>query len=146
MTKLQKLTSYVLYVLMIVTVIFGIMFFAGPKVDNELGMDIPKFTGAILSWSYVLFAIAAVVTIVFSILGIFSSTNGLKNALISIGAVVVLFLISYSLGSSEPLPGLAEDYSPATFKWVDTGLFATYILAGVAFIGIIASEVMRAFK
>ena len=146
MTKLQKITSYILYALMIVTVILGIMFFVGPKVENDLNVFEPKFTGTMLSWAYVLFGIAAVITIVFSIIGIFSSTNGLKNALISIGAVVVLFVISYSLGSSDPLPNVDPDTTASTFKWVDTGLIATYILAGVAFVGIIASEVMRVFK
>lgn len=131
---------------MIVTVIIGLMFFVGPRVENELGYADPKFTGTMLSWAYILFAIAVVVTIVFSFIGIFSSTNGLKNAGISIGAVVVLFIISFALGSPEVIPEFADKYSASTFKWVDTGLIATYILAGVAFASIVVSEVIRAFK
>lgn len=145
MTKLTKITAIILYALMAVSVVLAILLFAGPRVENDLGVVMPQYTGTILSWAYILVAIAAVVTIVFSFIGVFSSTKGLKNALISIGAVVVLFVISYSLGSGDALPDM-EDVSAATFKWVDTGLIATYILAIVAFVGIIASEVMRAFK
>jgi len=70
------------------------------------------------------------------------------NFLIVLGIGVVLVVVSYLLATTDPIviPTLEKEPTATTLRWVGTGLIATYILAVVAFVGIIASEVIRAFK
>lgn len=146
MFGLQKLSTIILYILAAVSVVIAGLFYLGGTVPETIGtvFEEPTYTQAILTWAAILFVIAAVLTVLFSFLGVFTSTHGLRNAAIIIVAAVVLIGVSYALSSDAPIAGREE--TATTLKWVDTGLFSAYILAGLAFVGIIASEISRAFK
>jgi glucan phosphoethanolaminetransferase (alkaline phosphatase superfamily) len=107
-----------------------------------------NFTSIFLVWALVLFIVAAVATLIFSFANVFSNPKVLKSFLVILGIGAVLVLVSYLMASSEPLTivNLPEEPTASTLKWVGTGLNLTYILAIVAFVGIIASEVINAFK
>ncbi|MBA7549794.1 hypothetical protein ES705_42289 [subsurface metagenome] len=107
-----------------------------------------RFTSLALVWTFILFIIAGLATLIFSFVNIFLNPKAIKNFLIALGIAVVLIGISYLISSSKPidLDTFTSDPSAGTLKWVGTGLIVTYILAIVAFFGIIASEILRAFK
>lgn len=94
--------------------------------------------------AYILLAVAVVTAIGFPILDVIKNPKGAKGALIGIGAIVVVFGISYTLGS-EVNPSKIE-ISGGTARLVDTGLFAFYILSIVAIIATIYAEVSKIFK
>jgi hypothetical protein len=94
--------------------------------------------------AYLLLAVAVVGAIGFPILEIAKNPKGAKGALIGVGLLVLVFGISYVLGSEENLSKI--EISGGTAKLVDTGLFAFYILA-LAAVGVtIYSEVSKIFK
>lgn len=143
----QKISTIVLIALAAVSVILAVLFFFGGRyIDpiTEIAQE-PKFTAHILTWAAILAGITAIVTLVFSFVGIFASAKSLKSAGIAIGISVVLVIIAYALGSSTPIEG-KEEFTASTFKMVDSGLILTYILGGGAIIGIIVSEIVQAFK
>jgi hypothetical protein len=74
--------------------------------------------------------------------------NAVKTFII-LAVVGLLIFISYQLASDEPLNIVGytgPDNIPSTLKLSDTGLFLTYILAGLAFFSIIYSEISKFFK
>jgi hypothetical protein len=149
MTGIQKLSSVILLVIAGLSVVFaGFYYLGGSYIVGQF--EAMNYTSLVLIWAVILFVIAGIATLLFSLVNVFSNPKVLKGFLIALGLTVVLVAISYFLASSESLgSALAETIkapSPSTLKWVGTGLNATYILAIISFIGIIASEIYRAFQ
>ncbi len=94
--------------------------------------------------AYVLLAVAVLAAIVFPIIHFIQHPKNAKRALIGIVALVAVIGISYAL-SSDVIPS-KMDITPEAAKQVDTGLFAFYILAALAIISLIYSEVSKFFK
>lgn len=146
---MQKISTIVLYVLAAISVILAILFFAGGNVLDATGAptDEPVFTALNLTWAYVLFIGATALTFLFSLYYIITHPKALKGALISLAAAAVLVIIAYFLASDAPVGGRgAEEITTSTLKWVGTGLYVTYILGGIAIVGIVVSEIYRAFS
>lgn len=149
MSKIQKTALTILWVLAGVSVVVAGLYYLGGTVDEFTGEK--NFTSVALIWSLILFIIAGIATLAFSFVNVFSNPKTFKSFLIILGLAVGLGIISYLMASAEPIQSLLElnlknPPTGTTLKWVGTGLNATYILAIVAFFGIIASEVLRAFK
>jgi hypothetical protein len=147
MSKIQKTALTILWILAGASVIVAGLYYLGGTANEVTGEK--NFTSVALVWSVVLFIIAGLTTLGFSFINVFSDPKGLKSFLIILCIAVGLGLISYLMASAEPIQSLVEinkEASASTMKWVGTGLNATYILAIVAFFGIIASEILRAFK
>jgi len=148
MSKIQKTALTILWILAGASVIVTGLYYLGGTANEVTGEK--NFTSVALVWSIILFIVAGLTTLGFSFLNVFSDPKGLKSFLIILGIAVGLGLVSFLMASSEPIQSLVDlenvDPSPSTMKWVGTGLNATYILALVAFFGIVASEVLRAFK
>jgi len=146
---MQKISTIVLYILAAISVVFAILFFVGGNVTDASGIetDEPIFTALNLTWAYILFFSAVVITVLFSIVHIITHPKALKGALISIGIGAVLVAIAYLLASDAPVGGRgAAETTATTLKWVGTGLYVTYILGGLAIAGIIISEIYRALS
>ncbi|MDP6909367.1 MAG: hypothetical protein QF371_07675 [Flavobacteriales bacterium] len=94
--------------------------------------------------AYILLAVAVLAAIVFPLIHFVKNPKNAKGALIGVVALVVVVGISYAL-SSDVNPSNME-ITPEGAKQVDTGLFAFYILAGLAIISLIYSEVSKFFK
>jgi hypothetical protein len=94
--------------------------------------------------AYLLLAVAVVTAIGFPMLDVIKNPKGAKGALIGIGLIVVIFGISFAMGSEEN-PSKIE-ISGGTAKLVDTGLFAFYILSIVAVLATIYAEVSKIVK
>lgn len=93
---------------------------------------------------YILLAVAVLTAVVFPIIQLIQNPKGAKGALVGIGALVVVVGISYALSSGDAAAHL--DITPEAAKQVDTGLFAFYILAGIAILSLVYSEVAKLFK
>jgi hypothetical protein len=146
---MQKISSIVLYLLAAISVILAILFFVGGETSDAAGQATgePRFTALFLSWSYVLFFIAVALTLLFSLYYIITHPKALKGTLVTLAVGAVLVVIAYLLASTEPVPGRGiEDTTESTLKWVGTGLYLTWILGGLAILGIIASEIYRALS
>ena len=147
MSNLQKTSAIVLYILFIISVILaGWFYFGGDVPTANPNYPEPKATGVFLTWGVILFGIATVLALLFSLVNIISNPKSIKNAIVVIALAGVLLLISYLMASTKSIPDLTVPTTESTLKWVGTGLYATYILGGVAFLGIIFSEIYRATR
>jgi len=150
MSSIQRISTIIIYIIGGISVILAGLYYFGGNLPETIGTTLveKRFTNVALIWSVILFIIAAVATILFSIINVFTNRKAVKNFLIVVAIAVLLIVISYVMASSEPLPDLNMEKvpSPMAIKLVGTGLIATGILAAIAFFSIIASEVYRATK
>lgn len=104
-------------------------------------------------WSYILLGIGTAAILAYSMVQTFSSAENAKKSLIPVVGLLVVFLLSYMMSSSE-IPQfygaqkLVEDgtLTPKVSKLVDTGLYAVYIMSVGSIIALIYSSVTRFWK
>ncbi len=146
--KLSRIISISLYVLLAVSVAFALIFYLGKKIPGTEGttFEEPKITENMIIWAYVLFGIAAIAAIIFPVMSVIKNPSHAKNILLIIVVAAALVGVSYLLASSEPISFLKVDATTSTLKLVDTGLTIGYILAAIAFFGILFYEVASLFR
>ena len=125
---LHKILKIVAILLSIIGIIFFAMILAkGDEAVTLTGEGIDGF----LYVSYVIFALTIAFVIYFVLKGIFA--GNIKNTLISIGAFLLIVVISYLLADGTPMPmPEGEMLSASGSKWVGAGLYAFYIMAILA--------------
>jgi len=146
--KLSRILSLSLYVLLAVSVVFTLIFYMGNKVPGTEGtaFEEPKITDNMIIWAYILVGIAAIAAITFPLITLIKNPLYVKNVLIVILICAGLVGVSYLMASSEPISFLKVDASTSTLKLVDTGLTISYILAAIAFVGILFYEITSLFR
>ncbi|MDA7693709.1 hypothetical protein N9L50_00520 [Flavobacteriaceae bacterium] len=101
----------------------------------------------LVSLSIAILAITVLVTIVFSLLNLASSSQKLKKSIVFIGCFLVVVGIAYaaSTGVETPLKD-GEVLSAAGSRWVGTGLRMFYILAALAILSMVLSGAKKLLK
>jgi len=148
---IKKTISIILYVLMGISVVLIVLFYFGKLVPGTEGtnMEEPVITGKILIWAAILVIITAGLALIFPLIHLATNLKSAKNGLFILLGVAVLIFIAYTLASNEVLkiPGYTgTDNVPGILKIAGTGLFTTYILAGLAVLSILYSEISNYFK
>ncbi|MBA7522898.1 hypothetical protein ES705_15018 [subsurface metagenome] len=109
----------------------------------------PVITQTFLVWTYILGGLTAGLALTFPIINVIQNPKSVKKGLFVILGVAVLIFIAYSLASNQVLniPGYdGKDNVAKTLKFTGTGLITMYILAGLAVLSIIYSEIAKYFK
>jgi hypothetical protein len=107
-------------------------------------------TDIALIWAYVLVILTLIASIVFPLIAVLNNPRGLiRLAAVLVGAAV-LVVISYAVSSDTPIDIIGytgtDNSDPATLKMIDTVLFVTYMLFGLALASILYAITSRAFK
>jgi len=150
--KFAKITNYMLWGLLAIS-LFLIISLLSNLDANTADPGMATWISANLSWSYVLLFVASVSAILLEIVNTVSDKKATKSALIALGFLGGVVLISYIFSDSE-MPKFfgAQKFiddktvTPTSLKWIGTGLIATYILSALSIIAIIWSSVSRIFK
>ncbi|RLD29915.1 MAG: hypothetical protein DRI73_10705 [Bacteroidetes bacterium] len=150
-SKLTKIISIILWVLLGVSIILVGLFYFGSSVPGTEGTNMyePKITETLLNWAYIMVIATIVIALGFSIVNLITYPKKLKQAAFMFLGVGVLVVVSYYLASDQALsmPGYdGNENVPKTLKYVGTGLYLTYIIFGIAFLTIVYSEVAKYFK
>lgn len=143
---MTKILRIVLIVLLAISALLTIMFYAG-------GEDIsgqPAFTNIFILWAYALTGIAVGFAVIFPVIQMVTNPKNAKKGLIGIIALAVFVAIAYGMSSSEVLgitnPELVQYDVPATLKYAGTMINSIYVLAGLAIVSMIYTEVAKTFK
>lgn len=94
--------------------------------------------------TYILLAVATLAAVGFPLMNLVKNPKNAKGALLGVGALVLVFGLSYAI-SSDVNPSDIE-ISPVGAKLVDAGLYAVYLLSIVAIGSLIYTEVSKLFK
>jgi hypothetical protein len=107
-------------------------------------------TDIALGWAYIMVGITLLLALIFPLFYMFSSTRSLIQTVGVLAIAAVLVGVAYLLSSDTPIyiPGFegTDNSNPGVLKFVDTAMFTTYFLIGLALISILFSEVVRYFK
>ena len=101
----------------------------------------------LVSLAIAILFITVLITLVFSILNLASSSKKLKKSLIFIGCFVVVTIIAYAASDGVETPMKdGEVLSANGSRWVGTGLRMFYILATLAILSMILSGAKKILK
>lgn len=98
---------------------------------------------------YLLIALGALFAIVMPLIKSLDNPKSLLKTVVGIVGIVILFFIAYSVSSNEVLPKFEADpfnLTPQGSQMVGGMLITTYILAIVALLGIVFTELNKAIK
>ncbi len=135
--NIANISRWVLYVLLILSAIPGILFYA--KVIS---------TDAFLDWGIIMLFLGVAVIILAPAYTLFINPKNLIKMLLSILLLVVILAVSYGFAINQLSALQLETYkvTAETSKLVGMGLIATYITFGLSIITILYSGVMKLFK
>ena len=101
----------------------------------------------ILYFGYGMVIVAAVLAVGFPLWIASKNPKSLVGTGVGLGSILVLFLVAWSLSSSEVYSSYAEFGVDASLsKFIGGMLNLVYILAGLAVVGIVYSEVSKGLK
>ena len=140
MAKLSyKVSYYVLYALFAIIGIVLVLFYCvGFNNPNAAGLNEPQYTDALL---YLKYALAAITIALAVIAGIYQFVASLKDnpkgavkTLIALALLAAVIIVSYAIGSTEPVMVNGEPYNDTFWlKTTDMFIYSMYILgAGAA--------------
>ena len=96
---------------------------------------------------YILLVLCALAAIIMPLMSAMSNPSALVKSGIGLGALVVVFLISWGISGSEVLPVYtAFGIDAGLSKFVGGVLTTMYILGIGAIVGIVYTEVSKVFK
>ncbi len=139
---LHKILKIVALLLSVAGIIFLAMIISkGDKEVAATGAGVDGF----LYVAYIIFAITILFVLFFVLKGL--AAGNIKNTLISIGAFLLIVVISYVLADGNPMEMQeGEMLSASGSKWVGTGLYAFYIMAVLAVGAMVFSGIKKVTK
>lgn len=152
MGRLEKFTTIILWALLIVSAVLVVSMMVNIS-DNDADMTMGNWINSNLVWAYILLIATGGIAIIANIFLMTTDFEIAKKGLISIAFLGVVALVSYLI-ASDTIPqfiGVQKfindgTLTPKVAKLVDAGLYATYILFGLAILSIVLSSVTRLFK
>ncbi|MBT3647493.1 MAG: hypothetical protein HN542_04545 [Flavobacteriales bacterium] len=141
----QKVNTIVMWVFIAIGVILMVMTMLSEPTAEQSECVECGAGGGFITLSYVLLIGAIVAAVAGSVVSIMMKPESLKGSLIGIGAMLVVFALSFVLadGSVEPMYG---DITESTSRWSGAGLYTFYILFVLAVLSIVYSSVSRLMK
>jgi hypothetical protein len=107
-------------------------------------------TDIALIWAYILVILTLVASIVFPLIAVISNPRALIRLAGVLAGAAVLLIISYVMAKGTPIDIIGytgtANRDPETLKMIDTVLFVTYMLFGLALASILYAIISRAFK
>lgn len=155
--KIQKISGTVLYVILAITiVIVGLFFFGGEDTNRIVAdpeMSQPLYTDSIIYLIYALLGVTILATLAGALYQFVASfmdspAKALKS-LIGIIALAAVVIISWSIGSEEPLVLQGYDGTenvPFWLKITDMFLYSLYFLMGTLILLILGFGIANKFK
>lgn len=150
-TKIRKISSWTLLLCSIISIVVLGMFYAGGSVDPAAEMKEPVYTGLLINWTYILFLLTVISTVVFAIWQFATLFKTDSKAAIMSLVVVILFaamlFITYTIGNGTPLTGLnADSQAYNTTFWLkitDMWIYSTYVLIALIILAVIVGSVKK---
>jgi hypothetical protein len=156
-SKIRKISSIAFLATVAITlVVMGMFLFGGQASGAGMlqgptieGLSQPKYLDLLINWAYVMVALTIVVVLIFALYGFFT---GLKDnpkkaigGLVALVLLVVLLLVTYSMGSGDVLniPGYTGPHNVSSWlKLSDMMIYAVYAMIVINILAIIIMPVL----
>lgn len=153
---LNKLPNLSLWILFAISIVVSVLFWVGGSEQVEINgnpWDQPFFTDALLDWTYILFGLTILITLVVTIKQFVDTfrVNAKKGwtSLAVIAAFLAVFVISWFLGSSETINIIGYEGTDNSGFWAqftDMCVFSMYIMSTATVLTIIGTLVYSKLK
>lgn len=152
MGKINKIVNIMLWIIMGITAILAISFITNISSDND-NPEMRSWLDTNLIWTYILLILSLVLLVFFGIKEMLTSFKESKKGMLSILIIAAIVLVSYLIASDEIPKFLGSDkfveqgvLTPSVSKWVDTGLYTTYVFFALSILAFIYSSLTRFFR
>lgn len=153
-SKIFKYIKYLSYVLLGLGVVVFIYFLVAMFTNTAPYPEYPRAsegaaqgTSVMLMYTYILFALTILVSIIFPLINIVKNPKGSMRSLIGILAMIVVLGVSFLFASDVPVVTPVRVYdNPVALKLSDMGLYAAYVMLIAVFAVILFGELKNAFK
>lgn len=159
MSKLtEKIPGIAALVLVVVSILLVLLVYVGGNADSILNgageeLTVPKFTDALLYWTYALVIATLFITLFMAGLGFIKSmvsnpASALKS-LIPIALFVLIFVVAWSLGSGEKLNIIGYEGTENVGNWArfsDMMVYSIYALLIAVILTIVGSSIYTKLK
>lgn len=143
---MAKILRILLIVLLAISAVLAVLFYAG----GEDMSGNPSYTNIFILWAYVLTGIAVGFAVIFPVFQMITNPKNAKKGLLGIVALVVVLGVAYMMSSTQELgitnADLVKYDVPSTLKYAGTMINSIYVLAAVAILSMVYTEVSKAFK
>lgn len=159
MSKLiEKIPGIVAIILVVVSLILVLLMYVGGNADSIMNgageaLTVPKFTDALLFWTYALMGAALFITLFMAGFGfvktLVSNPIAALKSLIPVALFVLLFVIAWSLGSGEKMSiiGYEGDGNEGTWaQFTDMMIYSIYALFAVVVLAIAGGSIYVRLK
>lgn len=136
---MKKALIFTLYGLLALSIVFAVLAFTLPDYGG---------VGIILTWTYILAAIAVLSVIVFPLLNIAQNPKAAMRSLIGVGIVIVVVGVAFALSSADPIELSDKTVADNAFdlRLTDAGLYTTYFAMVAAIVVTIYGEIRNSLK
>lgn len=152
MGKINKIVNIMLWIIMGITAILAISFITNISSDTD-NPEMRSWLDTNLIWTYILLILSLVLLVFFGVKEMLTSFKESKKGMLSLLIIAAIVLVSYLVASDEIPKFLGSDkfveqgiLTPSVSKWVDTGLYATYVFFALSIIAFIYSSLTRFFR
>ncbi len=144
--------SKILTIIVAVLSLIGIALFINVSVTDDVPEEISRAVGPLITFSTYLFYLAVIITLALSIRGLAKNPENLKKTLLGLGVMLVLLVVSYLIGDSEPVLDAqgkvleGGELGAASNQWVGTLIWYSTILAligGIFFVYDLAKGLVK---
>jgi len=143
---IKRISQVFGFLAILLTVVLAILFYV--NISNETALD--NYIDLLFTLTIVVAALALLFAFIIGpIISMAANPKSITKALISIAVLVVIFLIAYGLASpdtSKIMLQIKVDNLAQKVLYTETGLYALYIMAGLAILGVIADSVKNILK
>lgn len=153
----QKISTFTILVLGIISVVLvALIYFGGNAESLTVGEDsltVPKFTDALLYWTYFLVILTLAITLILTIIGfvrrLIDNPGSAFKTLIPFAIFALIFVVSWFLGSPEKINIIGYEGTDNVGVWAqltDMFIFTIYTLfVGIA-LTIVGSGIYKSLK
>jgi uncharacterized protein (DUF58 family) len=135
---LNKFLQIGLFVVLTVSLILFALFY----INGE------SMTDTIMYWAYILFFITVALLLAFPIIYFINNPKQGVKFLITLVGFVALYGISYALASDSANTPIYEknEISANVSRMIGAGMIMTYIVGGIALVGLVFAGISKVFK
>ena len=144
--------SKILTIVIAAVGVIGAILFIRVMSAGEDQEALSSSVGGIVMFSQILLYVAIGVTVVLSLLSMLKNPAALKKALLGVGVLVVLLVISYFLSDANPVTDAQGEVLPygemdaVSNKWTSTGIWYSLILGLIATVFFVSDLVKGLIK
>ena len=159
MSKLtEKIPGIAALLLVFVSILLVLLVYVGGNTDaikDSAGeeLTVPKFTDALLFWTYALVGAVIFITLFMASFGfirsLISSPIAALKSLIPIALFVLVFVVAWSLGSGEKMTIIGYEGNGNEGNWAqftDMVIYSIYALFGAIALTIVGSSIYTRLK